>query len=88
MVRDVLDRWLCVRFDEALDEDLSDAGGSSKLTAISWRISTFVTTNLRRSFLRWVPPGNFSVERWADFDSYYYVEPIPSSQSRPTRNHR
>lgn len=30
VVREVLDRWLCVRFDEALDEDLNEAGGSSK----------------------------------------------------------
>ena len=29
VVREVLDRWLCVRFEEALDEDRSDAGGSS-----------------------------------------------------------
>lgn len=29
VVREVLDRWLCVRFVEALDEDRNDAGGSS-----------------------------------------------------------
>jgi hypothetical protein len=30
VVREVLDRWLCVRLDEALDDDRRDAGGSSK----------------------------------------------------------
>lgn len=30
MVREVFDRWLYVRLDEALDEDRNDAGGSSK----------------------------------------------------------
>ena len=30
MVREVFDRWLYVRFDEALEEDRSEGGGSSK----------------------------------------------------------
>lgn len=35
VVREVLDRWLYVRFEEALEEDRSEAGGSSGLNVSS-----------------------------------------------------
>lgn len=45
-------------------------------------------TNPHRSSLRSAPPRNSSGEKLVDFDSGYYAEPTPGSESTPTLNIR